>query len=162
MLIRVKTIVDEDFVNYKTPSMYIAFPTCTFKCEKECNYKIRCHNSSISLMPTITVSTSTIVKRFTDNPITKAIVIGGLEAFDSFNDLMGLVRDFRSHTDVDIVIYTGYNRSEISDSIHQLSQFPNIIIKFGRFIPDQPSHIDPILGVSLASNNQYAELISLK
>lgn len=161
-MISVKTIVDEDFVNYKVPSMYIAFPKCTFKCEKECNYKIRCHNSSISLMPTITADTSTIVKRFTDNPITKAVVIGGLEAFDSFTDLFGLVEDFRSHTDVDIVIYTGYNRSEISDEIYQLSQFPNIIIKFGRFIPNQTSHLDPILGVYLASNNQYAELISLK
>lgn len=161
-MISVKTIVDEDFVNYKVPSMYIAFPKCTFKCEKECNYKIRCHNSSISLMPTITADTSTIVKRFTDNPITKAVVIGGLEAFDSFTDLFGLVEDFRSHTDVDIVIYTGYNRSEISDEIYQLSQFPNIIIKFGRFIPNQTPHFDPILGIHLASNNQYAELISLK
>jgi len=32
----------------------------------------------------------------------------------------------------------------------------NIIIKFGRFIPDQKSHMDETLGVELASPNQYA------
>ena len=34
----------EDFTNYKKPSMYIAFPSCTFKCEGECGQKI-CQNS---------------------------------------------------------------------------------------------------------------------
>ena len=29
----VKGIVDEDFVNYKVPSMTIMFPYCDFKCE---------------------------------------------------------------------------------------------------------------------------------
>ncbi len=160
MLIHVKTIVDEDFVNYKTPSMYIAFPTCTFKCEKECNFKVKCHNSLISRLPTITVDTLSIVKRFNENPITKALVIGGLEAFDSFEFLLGLISDFRSSTNADIVIYTGYNKSEIIDQINQLSQYPNIIVKFGRFVPDQIPHVDKILGVSLASDNQYAEIIS--
>ena len=32
----------------------------------------------------------------------------------------------------------------------------NIIIKFGRFIPDQKSTFDSVLGVELASQNQYA------
>ena len=31
----VKGIIDEDFVNYKKPVMYIAFPCCSFKCDKE-------------------------------------------------------------------------------------------------------------------------------
>ena len=37
---------------------------------------------------------------------------------------------------------------------------PNIIIKFGRFVPMQQPHFDPILGVNLASDNQYAKQIS--
>ena len=41
-----------------------------------------------------------------------------------------------------------------------LLQYPNIIIKYGRFIPDQKSHYDEILGVELASNNQYARNIT--
>ena len=36
----------------------------------------------------------------------------------------------------------------------------NIIIKFGRFIPNQQSHYDAVLGIKLASSNQYAERIS--
>ena len=32
----VKGIIDEDFVNYKKPSMYIAMPNCSFKCDKDC------------------------------------------------------------------------------------------------------------------------------
>ena len=38
--------------------------------------------------------------------------------------------------------------------------FKNIIIKFGRYIPNQQAHYDDILGVNLASNNQYAIKIS--
>ena len=36
---RIKFLVDEDFVNYKKPSMFIGFPSCTWKCEKECGQK---------------------------------------------------------------------------------------------------------------------------
>ena len=30
-----KGIIDEDFVNYRVPSMTLMFPKCSFKCEKE-------------------------------------------------------------------------------------------------------------------------------
>ena len=36
-----------------------------------------------------------------------------------------------------------------------------VIIKWGRFIPDMPRRVDPILGVTLASDNQYAEIMEL-
>jgi hypothetical protein len=42
----------------------------------------------------------------------------------------------------------------------RLQQIPNIIIKYGRYIPNQASHYDNVLGVYLASNNQFAEKIS--
>ena len=41
-----------------------------------------------------------------------------------------------------------------------LKNYDNIIIKYGRYIPNQPSRYDSILGVTLASDNQYAERIS--
>ena len=41
-----------------------------------------------------------------------------------------------------------------------LSRFDNIIIKFGRFVPNQTPHCDEVLGVKLVSNNQYAVKIS--
>ena len=43
---------------------------------------------------------------------------------------------------------------------HIYLNFRNIIVKFGRFIPDQESHYDEVLGVNLASNNQYAKKLS--
>jgi hypothetical protein len=41
-----------------------------------------------------------------------------------------------------------------------LCQFSNIIIKFGRFRPGQEPHYDEVLGVKLASDNQYAKRVS--
>ena len=37
---KVKNLLDEDFVNFKKPSMFIATSKCDFKCEKECGEKI--------------------------------------------------------------------------------------------------------------------------
>lgn len=94
------------------------------------------------------------------NSITSAIVCGGLEPFDSWNDLYELIQLLRAVSTDDIVIYTGYYKKEIQDYVNQLKRYPNIIIKFGRYIPNQPSRYDEVLGVTLASNNQYAEQIS--
>lgn len=156
---KLKTIVEEDFVNYKIPSMFIGFPSCTFKCEQECGERV-CQNSALAQSPDIEVSPSIIVQHYLDNPITKALVCGGLEPFDSFNDLLELVRALRKYSNDQVVIYTGYNRSELTWQIKKLQEFSNIIIKFGRFIPNQTSHFDDVLGVELASPNQYAERIS--
>lgn len=155
----VKNIIEEDFSNYKKPSMFIAFPTCSFKCEKECGSQV-CQNSELAKSPNIEISYDNIIKKYLNNNITEAIVFGGLEPFDSLKDLYLLVNAFRLYTDDDIVIYTGYYPDEITKQIEQLKQYPNIIIKFGRFIPNQEHHIDEILGVKLASPNQYAVKIS--
>lgn len=151
----IKRLIDEDLTNYKVPSMTIAFPSCTFKCGKE-----YCQNSSLAQSPNIDVSIPSIIKRYLDNPITSAVTCQGLEPFDSYNDLLSFVKQFRQQCSDDIVIYTGYYKDEISDKIVELQQYPNIIIKFGRFIPNQTKHHDDILDVDLISNNQYAERIS--
>ena len=151
----------EDFTNYKKPSMYIAFPSCTFKCEMECGQKM-CQNSSLVQAPTLETGIKSIISRYVNNPITSAIVIGGLEPFDSEEDLLTLVSYLRISTQDDIVIYTGYTKEEIKDrEIYKyLLKAKNIIIKFGRYIPHQQPHYDSVLGVMLASDNQYAERIS--
>ena len=59
-----------------------------------------------------------------------------------------------------IVIYTGYYESEIEEQLAKLSIFQNIIIKYSRVIPNQENHFDEVLGVYLASDNQYAKKIS--
>ena len=157
---QIKFLVDEDFVNYKKPSMFIgAGISCSFKCDKECGQNV-CQNSSLSREPTIRLSTEKIVTRYIDNPITSAIVIGGLEPFDNYNEVRNLIKEFRHQTNDDIVIYTGYNKKELGDKIEELSIYPNIIIKFGRFVPNSQARMDEVLGVKLASSNQYAEYIS--
>ena len=54
------------------------------------------------------------------------------------------------------MIYTGYYPEEIYDKVKQLFIFKNVIVKFGRFIPDKPHRFDEILGIELASDNQFA------
>lgn len=156
---RIKFLVDEDFVNYKKPSMFVGFPKCNWKCEKDCGEKM-CQNKELALSPDIEVSCKTIVDRYMKNPITKAIVCGGLEPFDTWRQLQTLVATLRTKTDDDIVIYTGYNEDEISNMLKYLRCYHNIIVKFGRFVPNQEPHYDEVLGIKLASSNQYAERIS--
>lgn len=159
-MIKIRGLVDEDFVNYKKPAMFIAFPYCTFKCDKECGYSV-CQNSSlVTNSEIIDIDEQKIVNRYIDNPITHSIVISGLEPFDSFNELIILIKSFREKTLDDIVIYSGYNKEEITSYIEELKQFKNIVIKFGRFIPNQEKHYDEVLQVTLASPNQYGEKIS--
>ena len=163
----VKEIRDEDFTSYKKPSIVIGFPSCTFKCERECGCNGMCQNLALVTAPNIEIGYEHIVDRYMKNPITKAIIMAGLEPFDSPVSLPELIKEFRKHTDDDIVIYTGYRKDELicgfpslRESYNKIKQFKNIIIKFGRFVPNQQPHYDQILGVKLASDNQYAEVIS--
>ncbi len=189
---RIKGITDEDFVNYKVPSMFIATATCSFKCDKEVGRPI-CQNSDLVKQPTIDVPANTIVERYLNNPITHAIVIGGLEPFDQIDDITELMHNLRyefnpsyygPRNEYDetyiqrnhpkaldpVVIYTGYTKEEFEDMLSESCEciddlrnsflWMNVIIKFGRYIPGQQPHFDPVLGVNLASDNQYAERIS--
>ena len=159
---KTKGIIDEDFVNYKKPSMVILFPTCTFKCEKECGERC-CQNSALAQSPTVDTTKDVIISRYLNNSITKAVVCGGLEPMDSFFDLYSLVYTLRNTYKCldDVVIYTGYTKNECTNYgwLQDLMLLKNVVIKFGRFIPNQLSHYDEVLGVRLASDNQYAERI---
>lgn len=158
---QIKGLKDEDFLNYSKPSMFIISARCSFKCDKENGCAV-CQNSHLAHAPIVETSTSKIIERYINNDITQAIVWGGLEPFDTFDDLFDFIFKFRNCYSIndDVVIYTGYNKDEIENQLIQLKQFPNIIIKFGRYVPDCESHYDEILGVNLASPNQYAERIS--
>lgn len=155
----VKGLIDEDFINYKLCSMFIMFPFCSFKCEKECGIKC-CQNSSLATAPVIEVSYKELVGRYLNNSLSKAIVFGGLEPLDSWTDVVALIKTFRTHTNDPIIIYTGYREDEIKEKTEVLKGFSNIIIKFGRFVPNDESRFDDVLGVKLASKNQYAIKIS--
>ena len=155
---KIKGLVDFDLVNYRKHCLTIEMPICKgFKCGGEF-----CQNSSLARAPIIEVSEETIIDFYLDKTRATALCFQGLEPFDTFDDMIRLISKFRIDylIDDDIVIYTGYNKDEISNELAELKQFENIIVKFGRYLPNRDSHYDEVLGVRLASDNQYAERIS--
>lgn len=155
----IKDLVEVDFVNYKKPTMHIAFPYCSFKCERECG-KACCQNSVLAKAPSISVPVERIIELYKANEIVHGIVLAGLEPLDSFGDVIELISAFREKFNDDIVIYTGYTEDEAATYVEGLKKFTNIIVKFGRFIPNSESRFDEVLGVTLASKNQVARKIS--
>jgi len=154
---KIRGLIEEDFTNYRKPSMFIITPYCDFKCCKEAGNDI-CQNMPVIKEPIIDIDNNELIKRYLDNPITKAIVFGGLEPIESFEEIYNFINALRWDYNCfdDVVIYTGFNADEIVEQCMRLSKFANIIVKFGRFIPDQKSHYDEVLGIDLASPNQYA------
>ena len=159
----IKTIVDEDFINYKQPSMYIGTAYCNGKCCREAGIPMSvCQNDEWRKTATVAMADDDIIQRYLSNDITSAICFAGLEPFEQFSEMFGLISKLRTdyHCNDTVVIYTGYNKSEISHEVKSLQSLSNIVIKFGRFVPNQSKHYDEVLGVNLASDNQYAEQIS--
>ncbi len=164
----IKGIIDTDIVNYKKISMTIEFPYCSFKCDKECGRAV-CQNSSLANEPNIEIEHYKIINRFFENDISEAVVFQGLEPLDNFKDVLKLLAILHlpayAAKQIDVVIYTGYTKEELQNKIYKdnisyldkLKQYKNIIIKYGRYIPNQEPHYDEVLGVNLASDNQYAE-----
>lgn len=155
---KLKMIVDETAGDYKEPAMFLVTASCVLDCEG-------CQNVHLKQMSTKSYSDEDIWKRYFDNLCTSAIVIGGLEPFDEFEDLFNFI-----HTGIGVrphvrrptmVIYTGYELDEIDISkfnrLEELSTLYDgqIFIKFGRYRADLPSRHSDILGVTLASENQY-------
>lgn len=155
----IKTLVDEDIVNFKKMSMFIGFPYCDWKCERECGQSV-CQNSELANAKNITVDIDELIARYLNNPLTNAVVCGGLEPIDTWGYLKEFITKFREKSSDDIVIYTGYYESEIKRKLDQLKKIKGgrLIIKFGRFIPGRESYFSEILGVTLASDNQYVEV----
>lgn len=169
-----KGMVDEDFVNFKLPSMYLIFPHCSFKCDHE-NGGQYCQNYALSTGREVPIDKETLILRYLENPITKAIVMGGLEPFDSMADVVTFIDCLRRTHNCDdpVVIYTGYTEEEMEtgnwgkegcEGINlnlweSLKSYGNIIVKFGRYRPHQHPHFDEVLGVYLASDNQYGRMI---
>ena len=153
-MIKLSGIIDEDFINYKKPSMVLMFPYCTFKC----GYEV-CQNAKIADAEVIEVDTRELCMRYLQNFIVTAIVLQGLEPMDSFDEVVELIETLRNqfNIDADVVIYTGYYKDEIEDKLKILSKFKNIVMKYGRYVPGEALHFDDVLGVWLSSNNQYGE-----
>lgn len=157
---RLKALMDEDFVNYKAPVMFIGTCFCDWKCCKENGISESvCQNSTLANSTMIEVSDSELIERYLENDITEAICFGGLEPFKQFDELIAFIEKLRKNYRCNdtVVIYTGYYPDEIESQIVVLEQFSNIVLKFGRYIPNRSSRYDEVLGVTLASDNQYAK-----
>lgn len=159
---RLKGVVMEDFINYMKPSLFLITSICDWKCCYESNLPVTtCQNESIIRQETKDFSNESIYQAYINNDISKSICIGGLEPMLQFNELYDLIKYFRDQgCNDEFVIYTGYNENEIDDKVNTLKQFNNIIIKFGRFKPNDESHYDEVLGIRLISSNQYGKRIS--
>ena len=158
-IIKLKDLIYERFGDYKDPSLFLCAISCNWKCCKD-NPKI-CQNMEINKNPIHEISFEYLYKKYMENPITEAIVIGGLEPVLQYKEIIDLIDFFRDNNCNDyFVIYTGYYEDEIGDIINLLKQRKNIIVKFGRFIPNSKEKYDEILGVKLSSDNQYAKIIS--
>ena len=174
---KILNIIDEDIVNYKKTSMYIAFPNCSMKCNID-SHKIVCQNNELLEAKSITVDGDSLIKRYLSNPITHAIVFGGLEPLDSYFEVVPFVSALRNKYNCNdpVVIYTGYTEDELEgktlyeyknackqeilmDVYVQLKKYGNVIVKFGRYREGDEPHYDEVLGVNLASDNQYAKVI---
>ena len=161
---RCRAIVSEDYTNYKVPAMFIGCVSCDGKCCTEGGFSPSvCINHEWAHTPVDEIDDKCIISEYLSNPITHAIVFGLLEPMLQYEEIKGFIHQLRDKYGCldDIVIYTGYNRCEIVEKVEELSStFKNIIIKFGRFVPNQERHFDEVLGVYLASDNQYAERVS--
>lgn len=175
---KIKGAIFEDFVNFKLPAMYIAFGHCTFKCDAE-NGQQLCQNCKLASQPDIEVTKESLIERYISNPITKAIVLAGLEPLDDFTELFAFIDCVRRqyHLTDPIVIYTGYTEEECINGQFSNSKLQKdktfaeewkllleygVIVKYGRYRPNQEPHYDEVLGVYLASDNQYAKEYSAK
>lgn len=150
----VKQIVDEDVVNYKKTSMVIAFPHCSFKCGDACQ------NKHLADSMDVEISIDDIVDRYMKNKFSQAVVMQGLEPLDSIMAVFDFLIKFRKVSNDDVVIYTGYDKNHflVNSLIHfvQKEHFDNVILKVGGYNENDEQVFDKVLGVTLASSNQYA------
>ena len=73
----IKGIIDEDFINYRVPSMVVEFPHCNFKCDKECGRQV-CQNSELAAAPAFDIYAEEIVALFRDDA---DVIVVGATAF---------------------------------------------------------------------------------
>ena len=140
---KLKFIKRDDFVNYKKCSMFLGTTSCDRKCCKENNLPCStCQNYPWSNNSIKQFKDEIIIDMYLKDGLEESIVLGGLEPMLQFQELISFIDKFRKVSEDDIVIYTGYYKTELEKEIEILKKYKNIIIKFGRYIPNRKSKID--------------------
>ncbi len=150
----VKEVIFEDFVNYRVPCMFIGTCRCDWKCHSDCPDAV-CQNMDISRYPDVAVDDDRLIGEYLENPLTKAVVFGGLEPMLQFDEVYGFICKFRKRCQDDAVIYTGYYPEEIPGQIEKLRPAGNVVMKFGRYRSGGTPHFDEVLGVELSNAEQF-------
>lgn len=156
---KIKEIIYEDYVNYRKPSLFIGVCECDWKCCKE-DSACRCQNQPFANYPTVSIPNQKIISQYLANPLTHAIVFGGLEPLRQWEEVKAFINEFRTQSDDDVVIYTGYYPHEIENQLKEIIVYPNIFFKFGRYRVGDKPHYDEVLGVELPNKEQYGKRLS--
>lgn len=158
---KIRALIDEDFVQYKVPSMFIGMCYCDWKCCRDGGFtEDVCQNHELATAPIHEIDDDELIRRYLSNDLTHAIVFGGLEPLSQLDEIMCFLYKLREeyHCDDTVVIYTGYTEPEAQRAFF-LGNYGHVVMKFGRYIPGDQPHYDSVLGVNLASSNQYAVTI---
>lgn len=154
--IRIKNL-QEVFQDYKKYSLLIGVCFCDWKCCLESGIPVTvCQNHNLESAKFFEVSFDYVLKTLNES-YADALIIGGLEPFMQTDEVVQLLKFLRENgVKKDLLVYTGYYLEEIDSYTIGLLSDLNVILKCGRYIPDRPSNkIDPVLGIKLASSNQY-------
>ena len=153
------TINECDLVNYKDPTFMIASGiSCTFKCERECGERV-CQTHPRLKEEVINYTISNAIWRYDRQSLSTSITFQGLEPLDNIIQLIWFLVEFRKNHNDKVIIWTGYTEDECEPFINLLKELniSNIIIKFGRYVPNKESHFDELLGVILSNPEQYSK-----
>ena len=155
-------IIKQDCVNNGKGVTYLIESgiKCTFKCDKESNCQV-CHNYALSKNTPKVFYIKDLINDYLSQDLSKSVTFQGLEPLDTLKQHLWFIYHFRKISSDPIYLWTGYNEEECEDLIYLIKKmkWENIIIKFGRFIPNRPHKYDEVLGVELSSDNQYARRI---
>lgn len=153
--IRLKDAV-EVFQDYKKSALLFSTCYCDWKCCHEAGVDIDiCQNQKVSQQREVTLPFESILKKVNQS-FTDAVIFGGLEPILQADEVVQCIEYLRKHgVKKDIVVYTGYYLEEIDPETLAYLALNDCILKCGRFIPDRKPKFDAVLGITLASDNQY-------
>lgn len=133
--------------------------SCTWKCKNCINRQHTFKNSNKYHISEYEIGE--IIKIYKKNILVESLILAGLEPFDNPHDLRRLIGVFRDSISDDIIIYTGYDNDDIDTNkelkmlLQEILKYDNILVKFGRYIEGKDKIYDNVLGIELASDNQW-------